>query len=212
MAGLLLNFHAELPVTYISLCTGAQFCKDIPDNFTAISEFRETNDADLVELPSDEVDFTEWIFPNSLWFPCSGIVTGWIFRAESVNIDTIDRLPLWRIYTDFLTTPTNELDFIVKETTGSRDELSELSSGVYQYLLETPVEVEVGDIVGITYETISSDLSATLRPSFTDGQDLAESYRRPFTGLIFDASAIITEYDTQHFPVVTAIMGTGDIS
>ena len=187
------------------MCTGAQFCTDIPDNFTALSEF-QNDAADLVQLPSDEVDFVEWIFPNSLWFPCSGVVSGWIFRAEEVDLDTIDRLPMWRIYTENTATPTNLIDFIVKETTGSRDELSELSSGVYQYLLETPVEVEVGDIVGITYEAVSDDLRTTLRPSFTVGQDLAESYRRPFSAEFLDLR-FNSVADDQHFPVVTAIMG-----
>ena len=172
-----------------------------------MSEFEDdAAEVDIVELPSDEVDFVEWIFPNSLRFPCSGVVSGWIFRAEAVDLDSIDRLPLWRIYTENTATQTNLLDFRVKETTGSRDELSELSSGVYQYLLETPVEVEVGDIVGITYEAASDDLSTTLRPSFTVGQDLAESYRRPFSALFLDVR-FNSVADDQHFPVVTAIMG-----
>ena len=187
------------------MCTDAQFCTDIPDNFTAKSEF-QNDTTDLVQLPSNEVDFVEWIFPNSLRFPCSGVVSGWIFRAETVDLDSIDRLPLWRIYTEITATPTNLLDFGVKETTGSRDELSELSSGVYQYLLETPVEVEVGDIVGITYEAVSDDLRTTLRPSFTVGQDLAESYRRPFSAEFLDVR-FNSVADDQHFPVVTAIMG-----
>ena len=51
----------------------------------------------FVALPSDEIEFTEWIFPNSLRFACSGQVLGWRFRAVSVDLDNIGplRLPQW---------------------------------------------------------------------------------------------------------------------
>ena len=187
--------------------TGAQFCAAIPDNFTAMSEIQNVNTADLVGLPSDDLDFVEWIFPNSLKFPCSGRVRRWIFRAETVDLNIYTYTPpglLWRIYTEHPISP----GFIAKATNGIiRYNLTELSSGVYQYLLEPPVEVEVGDIVGIVIPFVH--LSTTLRPSFTVGQDLAESYRHPGPNNynLIDPSTPSVVSDTQHFPVVTAIMG-----
>lgn len=187
----------------------SQFCDG--DNFIPLPKIEEVTGDDLVPLPSAAVPFTEWIFPNSLRFQCSGTITGWIFRAEmnqSVNLSTIDRLPQWSIYRDNPLTST-ELDFFVVRRTGNRDELNPMQSGLYNYSLSSPVDVLAGDILGIGYSDLPRD-SRQLQISFLDverdGRETPTSYRRIFTAsfLLF---AELGDEDNRYTPLVTPIMG-----
>lgn len=170
------------------------------------------NTSQLVSLPSasNNVEFTEWIFPNTIRFLCSGKVFGWKFRGVSANLSTIERLPRWTVYHETPATPGNNLDFAVRERSGNRNELVEIDPpGVYQYSLNSPVDVMSGDIVGVSYDNVPTG-NNQLQLSFLDMANFSTSYRRPFSGAIiglFDANGPAVTSDHRYIPLVIPIMG-----
>lgn len=188
------------------LYIGAQFCPGIPDNFTTLEDIRAASSEELLEVDGGIHLFIEWIFPNSLRFPCSGQVTGWIFRAVSVDLDTIDSFPEWSIYKEnTITVEDGDGDYILIEQSGGLEELTVLESGVYQYTLNSSLNVEEGDVVGVSYD--ASAFGTLLQLSLQDVGGNPVSYRRPFRGLLFDTGGNVIESDNNLMPLVTAIMG-----
>ena len=192
----------------------AQFCDGIADNFTDQGDIGGAEDENLVQLPlyPPYFLFREWIFPNNLKFPCNGLLTGWIFRARNINF-VPNNLPLWVVY--YKTTGTNQLSFTLREGSGSINEMTEITDGVYQYSLQSPVQVEEGDVVGIQYEKFPLTRTAPLQLTFIDagsGVDGPVSYRRYSSGTQFLVgnnaedleSAVSTE--TRFTPLLTAVM------
>ena len=189
------------------LCTDAILCAG---NFTELSEEDQAdNSAQFVPLPSTEVgvEFTEWIFPNTLTFPCSGQVFGWRFRTADISdLSSIDRLPRFGVYFSNQAT-LNDGDYNLRKSSGAPSELSQIAPGLYQYTLVSPVAVQSGDIFGIRYATAGG---AQLQLLFEDGGagTRPESFRREFTGsAVFDASGSAVESDTRYFPIVSMITG-----
>lgn len=178
-----------------------QFCPRAADTFVPPSDIFEASEEDLVSLPSNEVLLGDWIFPNSLRFGCNGTITRWIFRAEpGVDLISIVRLPQWSIFRDH---PWSTNEFELVRTSGS------IEPGVYQYTLNFPVVVLMGEIVGLTYDslTFGASLRVSFRNSSRNGTATSISYRRSFSGV----SPFLTDTaheENEYLPLVTPIMGT----
>ena len=98
-----------------------------------------------VRLPQNLIDNARvWLFP-SLNFNCTGNITKWIFQAE--NVSSNGDLPQMQVWRENTLTPT--LDYVLQSNTGNEDELSEIEASVYEYVLGSPVPVDVGDIFGV---------------------------------------------------------------
>ena len=168
----------------------------------------------LTLLPRPTLLFWEWIFPNSLKFPCSGLLGGWIFRANNNSVLTESiNLPLWVVYSR--TSGTSIKSFQLKEGSLSLTGLSKIADGVYQYSLQSPLQVEEGDIVGVRYQNLPESSTNPLLLSFIDGgsgADGPESYTRPFMGSLFviaDDNGMLPVFvttDMRYTPLVTAVM------
>jgi hypothetical protein len=187
-------------------CLDPQFCAGDGENFPAIPD---GNADDFVSLPSAEVPFVEWIFPTSLVFQCNGSVGGWLFRAKpGVDLNETDRLPQWSIYRELLVTTNVDYQMIARTGGGEEDRLEETGrSGVYQYTLNSPVDVKRGDIVGVSYDN-SGDrrLQLSFMDVSGDGRMTPLSYRRNFIANVFvaQANSFITAED-RFMPFVTPI-------
>ena len=176
----------------------------------------ETEDKNLILLPTIGFKFREWIFPNSLKFPCKGLLTGWIFRADNILITSENNFPLWVVY--HRTTGTDQLSFTLREGSDRVVLVTKIPDGVYQYSLQSPVQVEEGDIVGINYQEfplIVLDSNNPLLLSFLDagsGADGPVSYLRSGSGTLFlvrrngeDLAQFVSSH-TRYTPLVTAVM------
>ena len=166
---------------------------------------------DLVSFPSNEVSLGEWIFP-SFSFQCSGRISGWIFRAEpGVDLASIDRVPQWSIYRDQPVTPLNMLDFEVIRSIGEVEETRD--PGVYRYTLNSTMDVQMGDFVGVSYENSEDSQPTNLRLSFLnvsiDGRETPISFRRQdfSASVFFIVNPKTTENVTGYMPLVTPIIG-----
>ncbi len=182
-------------------CLDGQFCDEF---FPSLEQIRAANISGLVFLPSSDVDFREWIFPNSFRCACQGNVTGWIFRSDEGISDFSDReLPQWSIYEDSAINPTV---FNLLRVSGSAGEIREIEPGLYQYTLDTPVSVKFGDILGVRYEQSGPPF---LRIGFRDlgAGSRPVSFRRPRLGsFIFDSNTTFVTHDTQYLPLVTVVV------
>ena len=179
------------------------------DNFTDIAQIREVTNARLIAAPSLTVGFVEWIFPNSLRFPCSGLITRWIFRAETPERITDIVVPQWAVYYENdATISDGPGDYNIRNLSGSLRELTRMDTDVYQYELNNPVSVKEGDVLGIVYNNIVT--LNILRLSFFDlgtEQENPLSYRRVFKGIVFDAEDRFVQTESRYMPLVTAVMG-----
>ncbi len=192
------------------LYSDGEFCAEVSAGlFPSREEVKAANGSDLVLFPSSEVNFREWIFPNSFRFPCQGNITGWIFRSNEGISDFSDRrLPQWSIYEDIAINP-NPTVFRLLRVSGSAGEISEMEMepGLYQYMLDTPVSVKFGDILGIRYEQSGPPF---LRIGFQDmgTGSRAVSFRRPGVGsVVFDTGNGVLTRDTRYQPLVTVLVG-----
>ena len=179
-------------------------------------DIREAEDENLILLPTLYFKFREWIFPNSLKFPCSGLLTGWIFRADNIIITPENNLPLWVVY--YRTTGTEQLSFTLREGSRNITGVTKIADGVFQYSLQSPVQVEEGDVVGIQYQEFPLIILGSNNPlllSFLDagsGADGPVSYLRSGSGTIFlvgsssgDLAQFVSPH-TRYTPLVTAVM------
>ena len=178
-------------------------------------DIRAAVDKNLALLPTSGSQnlFREWIFPNSLKFPCSGLLTGWIFRADNIIITSKNNLPLWVVY--YRITATNQLSFNLREGSGSIAGVTKIADGVYQYSLQSPVQVEEGDVVGIQYQEYPLPRTKPLHLLFTNGGSGINgpvSYWRPSNGTLFlvgsssgDLAQFVSPH-TRYTPLVTAVM------
>ena len=146
----------------------------IDDNFTKEVDIRGAKDENLTLLPNTQlfptiqplIIFREWIFPNSLKFLCSGVLTGWIFRADNITITSENNLPLWVVYNKI--TESNSQSFNLREGSGNITGVTKIADGVFQYSLQSPVQVEEGDVVGINYQEFPLINTNPLLLSFLD--------------------------------------------
>ena len=109
--------------------------------FPSLSEITAPNMSTRV-LPFNNV--RQWIFP-SMVFNCTGNITRWIFRAEETrnNNERVPRMSTWR--SNPFTVPTTDFNRISQS--GSAEELTG-NGPVYEYVLQEPVAVQEGDILG----------------------------------------------------------------
>ncbi len=144
-----------------------------------------------------------WLFP-SMKFNCSGNITGWIFQAESSDSGTeLPRMQVWRenpISVD-------ALDYLLQSSSGSEGELSKVGAteSVYKYVLEYPVSVEEGDILGIALPPAAN---SNLLLQFQDfgAVGAPESYLTPIISSIFLAVSQLG-VNAQFLPLVTGVIG-----
>ena len=185
----------------------AQFCKGVSDNFTTFDDLRAASGPVVIPLPDDSLEFMAWIFPNNLRFPCAGQVAKWIFRVPTPINRTGLIVPQWTIFHENTGTLSNT-DYLVRSRSGSLGELSNLEGDIFQYILNTPVAVEEGDILGIAYGM--SEGSNFLQVLFMNEFPSPLSYRsnRPLSSPILDLRFTrFTTADDRFVPLVIPVMG-----
>ncbi len=83
-----------------------------------------------------------------------------------------------------------------------------MQPGVFKYSLESPIDVQSGDVVGVSYDTFGG---SQLRLSFLDmmvsGREAPISYRRRFTSSVLIDVSSNAATDNRYVPLVTPIMG-----
>ena len=147
----------------------------------------------------------QWVFP-SMVFNCTGNVTRWIFRAQDTGLDTemFPQISTWRDIPSLRLTTFQRIS-----VSGSAEELTE-DGPVYEYVLQEPVSVQEGDILGIQLpvENFQNNLEQ-LDFEFLDMGDgnAPESYRRTFSGISINIASLLVTRDRQYVPLITAVIG-----
>ena len=135
-------------------------------------------------------------------FNCTGTITKWIFRAERIgnNNELFPKISTWREI-GFTQSTT---DFARISCSGSAEELTG-NGPVYEYVLQEPVEVQEGDILGIDLRPSGTD---ELKFEFLDLGDgnAPESYHRTNSGRFINIAQSIAS-DRRYVPLITAVIG-----
>ena len=135
-------------------------------------------------------------------FNCTGTITRWIFRAEETgnNDELFPKISTWREI-GFTQSTT---DFIRISRSGSAGELTG-NGPVYEYVLQEPVVVQEGDILGIDLRPSGTD---ELKFEFLDLGDgnAPESYHRTNSGRFINIAQSIAS-DRRYVPLITAVIG-----
>ena len=141
-------------------------------------------------------------------FNCTGNITRWIFRAEETgnNNDRVPRMSTWRD----LTFTASTTDFARISRSGSAEELTG-NGPVYEYVLQEPVEVQEGDILGFD---LSPEGDEELQFVFLDlgAGNASDSYFRNFLADNINiapsrvAAGLVTR-NQQYLPLITAVIG-----
>ena len=135
-------------------------------------------------------------------FNCTGTITKWIFRAEETgnNDELFPKISTWREI-GFTQSTT---DFIRISRSGSAGELTG-NGPVYEYVLQEPVAVREGDILGIDLRPSGTD---ELKFEFLDLGDgnAPESYHRTNSGRFINIAQSIAS-DRRYVPLITAVIG-----
>ena len=134
-------------------------------------------------------------------FNCTGTITKWIFRAERIGSNELfPKISTWREigFTQSIT------DFVRISRSGSAGELTG-NGPVYEYVLQEPVEVQEGDILGIDLRSSGTD---ELKFEFLDLGDgnAPESYHRTNSGRFINIAQSIAS-DRRYVPLITAVIG-----
>ena len=135
-------------------------------------------------------------------FNCTGTITKWIFRAEETgnNDELFPKISTWREI-GFTQSTT---DFIRISRSGSAGELTG-NGPVYEYVLQEPVAVQEGDVLGIDLRPSGTD---ELKFEFLDLGDgnAPESYHRTNSGRFINIAQSIAS-DRRYVPLITAVIG-----
>ena len=135
-------------------------------------------------------------------FNCTATITKWIFRAEETgnNDELFPKISTWREI-GFTQSTT---DFIRISRSGSAGELTG-NGPVYEYVLQEPVAVQEGDILGIDLRPSGTD---ELKFEFLDLGDgnAPESYHRTNSGRFINIAQSIAS-DRRYVPLITAVIG-----
>ena len=154
----------------------------------------------------------QWVFP-SMVFNCTGNVTRWIFRAQNTGLDTemFPQISTWR---DIPSTPL-PTDFQRISVSGSAELTGD--GPVYEYVLQEPVSVQEGDILGIGLPVVNlRENVEQLDFEFLDlgNGNAPNSYRRFFFGRNINTALLATRdqpfgvtRDQQYVPLITAVIG-----
>ena len=135
-------------------------------------------------------------------FNCTGNITRWIFRAEETgnNNERVPRMSTWRERT-FI--PNVTTDFTQISQSGSAEELTG-NGPVYEYVLQKPVEVQEGDILGFD---LSPEGDEELQFVFLDlgVGNVPDSYRRNTADSNIDIQRVLR--NRRYLPLITAVIG-----
>ena len=166
--------------------------------FPSLSEITAPSISTQV-LPFNNV--RQWIFP-SMVFNCTGNITRWIFRAEETgnNNERVPRMSTWRERT-FI--PNVTTDFTQISRSGSAEELTG-NGPVYEYVLQEPVEIQEGDILGFD---LSPEGDEELQFVFLDlgVGNVPDSYRRNSAESNIDIQRVLR--NRRYLPLITAVIG-----
>ena len=134
-------------------------------------------------------------------FNCTGTITRWIFRAEETgnNNDIFPEISTWR----GLSFTQSTTDFTRISRSGSAEELTG-NGPVYEYVLQEPVEVQEGDILGFD---LSPEGDEELQFVFMDlgVGNVPNSYRRNLAEPNIDTRFVIR--NRRYLPLITAVIG-----
>ena len=147
----------------------------------------------------------QWVFPSTV-LNCTGNITRWIFRAQDTGLNNgmFPRISTWR---DLPLTRTPTFQRI--SVSGSAEELTG-DGPVYEYVLQEPVSVQEGDVLGIGLPVVNlSDIVEQLDFEFLDLGDgnAPDSYRRFFFGMSINVASPLLRRDRQYVPLITAVIG-----
>ena len=154
----------------------------------------------------------QWVFP-SMVFNCTGNVTRWIFRAQDTGLDTemFPQISTWRDIPSLRLTTFQRIS-----VSGSAEELTG-DGPVYEYVLQEPVSVQEGDILGIGLPVVNlRENVEQLDFEFLDlgNGNAPNSYRRFFFGRSINTALLATRdqpfgvtRDQQYVPLITAVIG-----
>ena len=182
---------------------------------TIIKHLNQSDVKLLPERTGTGLVFSRWFFP-SLVFSCSGVLGGWIFKAEPTDLSSVNNLPVLEVFR-MTFTDTDDRGYAPRRSSSSSvAEVPAISSisedGVYQYTLQLPVNVQAGDVVGVQYQDYPESPSMFLQLAFLNNTARSCSYRSQFEGdgiytIPIDGTAPVGfEIDTNYIPVITAIM------
>ena len=147
----------------------------------------------------------QWVFP-SMMFNCTGNVTRWIFRAQDTGLNNgmFPQISTWRDVP--FTRPTTDFERV--SVSGSAEELTG-DGPVYGYVLQEPVGVQEGDILGIQLPVMNLNNIEQLDFEFLDMGDgnASDSYRRFFFGISINIASQLVTRDQQYVPLITAVIG-----
>ena len=186
--------------------------------FTSLTIIEELNQSDVKLLPERPAGtgtsagglvFRRWLFP-SLVFSCSGVLGGWIFKAEPIDLSSVDNLPVLEVFRMILT----DMDDFVYTRVPDMPEVPAIRSvsedGVYQYTLQLPMNVQARDVVGVQYQD-HPGTNMFLQLAFLNNTARSRSYRSQTAGGLIRIPRDGTapngfDIDTNYIPVITAIM------
>jgi len=105
----------------------------------------------------------QWAFP-SMVFNCTGNVTRWIFRAQDTGLNNgmFPQISTWRDVPFIRFTTFQRIN-----VSGSAEELTG-DGPVYEYVLQEPVSVEEGDVLGIGLPVVNLNNVEQLDFEFLD--------------------------------------------
>ena len=165
--------------------------------FPSLSEITAPNMSTQV-LPF--INARQWVFP-SMVFNCTGNITRWIFRAEETgnNNERVPRMSTWR---DHVSTPSVTTDFTQISQSGSAEELTG-NGPVYEYVLQEPVAVQEGDILGFDLSPGDEELQFVFLDLGVG--NVPDSYRRNFANSNIDIQRVLR--NQRYLPLITAVIG-----
>ena len=134
-------------------------------------------------------------------FNCTGTITRWIFRAEETvnNNDIFPEISTWRelSFTQSIT------DFVRISRSGSAEELTG-NGPLYEYVLQEPVEVQEGDILGIELRPRDNEIKFEFL-DLGDG-NAPESYHRTNSRRLINTAQSVAS-NRQYVLLITAVIG-----
>jgi len=144
----------------------------------------------------------QWVFP-SMVFNCTGNVTRWIFRTQDTGLNNgmFPEISTWRDIPFIRFTTLQRIS-----VSGSEEELTG-GGPVYEYVLQEPVSVQEGDVLGIGLPVVNN--VEQLGFEFLDLGDgnAPDSYRRTFFGMTITFASLLVTRDRQYVPLITAVIG-----
>jgi len=179
-------------------------CASATTGFLSLEEI-EAPSMDTQVLPrSGGFTVRQWVFPGIV-FNCIGNVTRWIFRAQGTGLNNgmFPQISTWRDvpFVRFTTLQRISVSGSAEELTGD--------GPVYEYVLQEPVSVQEGDVLGIGLPVVNQNNVEQLDFEFRNLGDgnAPNSYRRTFFGMSITFASPLVTTDRQYVPLITAVIG-----